>query len=431
VQVLYNNNGEVAMALPNEWSPRLGVVYDPTHSGRSRFYANFARYYESVPLDIAERALSGESQVIPGLIANSNAVGLPIPSNCNPRDPNSLRGPDCAPNLAWQPIFTNAFMPSNRYGQIGGGRIAVDPDLKAQSNDEIVLGGEYEVIPSGRLGLSYMHRYINHAVDDISRTNAYTYMIANPGEGIASDFPKAKRNYDAVTLYFEKNWKRQWLAQGSYTVAWLRGNYPGFYNPGPSLQLDPNNTSQFDLKSLMTNQDGWLPGDHRHQIKAFGARQFDLPRGMAITAGIGYRGHSGDPTNYLANHSLAGNSEIFILPRGSGERTEWVHSIDPHIGYSVGIGKTSRLEVSADIFNVFNFQAVTRRDETFTFTGDVPSIADGSVADLEGCRTATGRCKLTDNSGTRIDPSKLNANFGKPIAYQEPLTVRFGARLTF
>jgi hypothetical protein len=108
-----------------------------------------------------------------------------------------------------------------------------------------------------------------------------------------------------------------------------------------------------------------------------------------------------------------------------------VHSIDPHVGYSVDITKSSTFEVAVDVFNVFNFQAVTKVDEDLTTEGALP-IRDGSTADVAGCKDpARGACNLRLQSGTPIDPNQVNGNFGNPIAYQEPLTVRFGARLTF
>ena len=62
-QYLYSNTGQRSLSLPNQWSPRAGVIFDPTQSGRSKIFANYARFYENVPLDIADRSLSGEAVV--------------------------------------------------------------------------------------------------------------------------------------------------------------------------------------------------------------------------------------------------------------------------------------------------------------------------------------------------------------------------------
>ena len=52
--------GANAMELKDLWAPRLGVVYDWTKEGRSKVYANFGRFYESIPMDINNRAFGGE-----------------------------------------------------------------------------------------------------------------------------------------------------------------------------------------------------------------------------------------------------------------------------------------------------------------------------------------------------------------------------------
>ena len=51
------------MSLNDQFSPRIGVVWDPTQQGRAKIYANYGRYYENIPLDIADRALSTEPQI--------------------------------------------------------------------------------------------------------------------------------------------------------------------------------------------------------------------------------------------------------------------------------------------------------------------------------------------------------------------------------
>src|SRR5207344_3332748 len=84
------------------------------------------------------------------------------------------------------------------------GRLAVDPDLKPESSTEISAGGEYEVIPDGRLGVTYIHRTMNNVIEDMSRDEGTTFFLGDPGSGIAADFPKAERNYDAGILSFTK-----------------------------------------------------------------------------------------------------------------------------------------------------------------------------------------------------------------------------------
>src|SRR5262249_37374884 len=52
---LAGDDGVVRISLKDQWSPRIGVIWDPTQAGRSKIYANYGRYYEQIPLDIADR----------------------------------------------------------------------------------------------------------------------------------------------------------------------------------------------------------------------------------------------------------------------------------------------------------------------------------------------------------------------------------------
>lgn len=420
VQVIYNDNGDIGMVVPNQWSPRLGAIYDVSGDGRSKIYAHAARYYESVPLDVAQRTLSSEPYMVSALICDAHNARDPSCRDDNNRLP-------IAAAVTGSPTDVNS-----KWLMLGGSPVVVDPDLEPQSSDEFLIGGEYEVFPRGRLGLSYMHRQLHRVIEDLSRDNANTYFIGNPGYGLAKDWPAARRVYDAVTLYLDKTWRNGWLATGSYTLSWLRGNYEGLFR-STTTQLDPNMNTIFDLPDLLTNADGPLPGDYRHQIKIFGAKEVKLPGPNAITGGVGFRAHSGGPTNYLGAHPIYALDEVFLLPRGSGERLPWNFTVDPHVGYALGITEDTTAEFTIDVFNVFNFQAATKVDERYTGSAVAP-IRGGSKADLAGCKGGAGSCNAIHTAnpiGTPIDPSEVNPDFGKPVQYQDPLTVRLGARVTF
>src|SRR5262249_8886211 len=165
-------------------------------------------------------------------------------------------------------VDNDTYDPNRKWWVSGAGATPVDPDVKPQSSDEIVAGGEYEIVRDSRLGASYTRRWMNYVLEDMSRDEGQTYFIGNPGYGIAKDFPRGERNYDAVTFYFTKDLADDWLAQASYTISYLRGNYPGLYR-SETAQLDPNNNSDFDLRSLLVNRTGPLPGDRSHSIKLF------------------------------------------------------------------------------------------------------------------------------------------------------------------
>ena len=60
--------------------PRIGLIYDWTGRGLSKVYASYGQFYEYVPLDLADRALSAETQVT----YSTNAA-----SCTNPKDPRT------------------------------------------------------------------------------------------------------------------------------------------------------------------------------------------------------------------------------------------------------------------------------------------------------------------------------------------------------
>ncbi|MGK4007469.1 TonB-dependent receptor [Sorangium sp. So ce1036] len=407
-QLLYGDDGNRAMVLPHQWSPRVGVIYDVTQSGKSKLFANYARYYESVPLNLVDRLIPGER-----LIYSFRDAGA-----CDPSDPGQTQA-ECEDEDG-RLVANGPHAPNQKWGVIASDKAPIDPELEPQSSDEIVLGGEYEVMPKVRIGATYTKRWQNRIIEDLSRDEAQSYFIANPGYGAARDFPKGKRDYDAFTVYAEKVFAGGWLAQASYRLSWLRGNWSGLFKP-ETQQIDPNMNTDFDLLSLLPNREGPLPGDHRHQIKLYGAKDFVFENGLFVNVGGAYRARSGAPTSHLGAHLLYGPDEVFILPRGSGERLPWVHDIDAHVGVGVQLARDSALILAVDGFNLFNFQATTAVDQRYT-AAQVQPIAGGTTADL---------ANLTNADGTAFDPVNKNPNFGKAIAYQAPRTFRISAKVTF
>lgn len=429
-QVLTGADDKVGLSLPNQWSPRVGVIYDFTQQGRSKLFVNFARYYESVPLDIADRSFPGERQIR----GFHNAARPAAPNGCDPRTIEGQKAEGCTSTDNFLTVG-GPYDPNQVWQITGGDKVPVDPDIKPQSTDEIVVGGEYEVFADARVGLQYTKRYMNSVIEDMSRDDGATYFIGNPGVGIAKDFPTAERDYDSVTLYFNKVFANQWLAMASYTVGYLRGNWAGLFRP-ENGQLDPNINSDFDLVSLLPNRTGPLPGDRTHQLKIFGAKDFSVTKWMNINVGLTFRTRSGEPTGHLGAHTLYGPDEAFILPRGSGARLPWIHNFDSHVGFAFRLSKESELSVGIDMFNIFNFQGVTAIDDSFTFA-PVRPIKDGTTDDLPvkdadgNWNCAPPQCKLQYDTGEPFDGVDVNPNFGNPSAYQAPRTFRFSAKVTF
>jgi hypothetical protein len=447
---LKGDDGVTRIALNDQVSPRIGVVWDPTQQGRSKIFANYGRYYENIPLDIADRELSNEPQ-----IAGWHNI------NCNPLGPNGVANCDA------QTLVNSNARPSRLWRVNSADQVPVDNNLKSPSSDEVVVGGEYEIIPNARLGATYTYRNLVRTVEDMSNDEANTYFIGNPGEGIADTFPKAKRTYHSVTVQFAKTFADLWMAQVSYTWAKLTGNYDGLYRPEDN-QLDPNLNSTFDLKSLLLNQEGPLGNDITHTFKVYVAKEFVILPVLSVTLGASFTANSGTPINYLGAQVLYGPGQAYILERGSGGRLPWVTSFDGHVGVNYRFTKDLVLTAFVDGFNLFNSQRPLLVDNNYTFDtvgpinpngkpGSIPAAYGGLCADASGpspdpttCASGKGslprpatangqpiRVGLPDPTVISSDPTvartgaAVNINWGRPTQYQAVRTFRFGLRVTF
>src|SRR6185369_3789792 len=138
-----------------------------------------------------------------------------------------------------------------------GQNYPVQPNLQGQYNNEVVAGVQHELMEDMVVGLDYTHRWLGAIIEDgTGDPNSYTFVLANPGNvpqstlddlkkqadagvpgaqakldslsGLAHD-PKPERTYDALTLFVDKRFSRNWLVHGSYTYSRLIGNYEGLY----------------------------------------------------------------------------------------------------------------------------------------------------------------------------------------------------------
>jgi hypothetical protein len=438
--------GDDALSLAHLWAPRVGLVWDPSEEGRSKLYASYGRFYESIPMDINDRAFGGE---VDYLVAWdwSTQCGAPTGGDDRtprlPSDPGSCpRSPSAAAPPMWDALF-------------GGASTLVMPGLKAQRMDELVLGGELEVVPDVTVGLAYQHRGMGQVIEDVSVDGTATYIIANPGEldedaeadvvaaldampdgpekeALAErlemfrkvrTFDRPRRDYDGVTFTVRRRFTGRWFVEGAYTYSRLAGNYPGLFSDDNG-QLDPNITSQYDLIELLANREGRLPADRPHIVKLAGFYRFDLAGAGVVTTGATVHAQSGRPVGLLGSHALYGQHEVFILPRGAGGRSDFTTRVDLRVGWARKLGRTTEIAVTLDLFNVLDASGVTAVDQVYTLD-NVNPIVGGGEEDLKHLKRQT-----SDGSETG-DPARKQRNWGRAAAYQDPLTARIGVTLSF
>ena len=449
-----DKHGEDAMDLSGMFAPRLGLIYDWTKEGRSKVYANWGRFYESIPMDINDRSLGGEvtdRQIFSGTVAN-----------CGAPDPRFAYGMGAANGANCGAMGQKPDLGESLLGGLGE---LIAPGIQAQYMDELVAGVEYELLDDLKIGISYQNRSLGRVIEDVSTDGANTYIIANPGEWSQSEqnafqkridmtddpalkahlqhelnlfkgiriFDKPRRDYNALQFTVTRRFSKKLYVQGSYTYSRTEGNYGGLvsYENG---QIDPNISSQFDLIELLANRVGPLALDRPHYIKLDGYYTFDFQKAGRLTVGLRFRALSGTPENALAAHYLYGQNESYLLPRGSLGRTDFDHGLDAHIGYGRDLPRGMAIEAYTDLFNLYNRQGTYYVDETYG-----PQVSIGKNPVIQNANPVAGGSyedliwvKTINQSGVETNrPLGRNPNFLNTIARYAPAYIRFGVRLTF
>jgi outer membrane receptor protein involved in Fe transport len=372
-------------------APRLGVIIDVVGNGKSKLFAHYGKFYESVPLDINVRAF-GKEQF--NFYYFYYPAGGSLPTLQNPG--------------------------THYYTYALGAGTAVDPGIKAPYSEEWVAGFDYEIARNWSAGIKYVNRSLGNVVEDISVDDGHTYFITNPGGTYAAnpvtgevlddpvDFPLAERNYRALEFQISKAFSNNWSMTASYVNSKNEGNYGGLFRQDNG-QLDPNITSLFDLPGLLEGAYGLLNNDQEHQFKLYGSYQWPFK----LITGINARYLSGTPISKLGAHNLYGRRERFITPRGSEGRTDDLTGIDLHLSFPITVGQRSKLMLIADVFNVTNSESPLTVDQEWTTRGAA------STTDPNEC------------GGTDPGCPQANVNYGKALTYQDPFQVRFGVKFSW
>jgi hypothetical protein len=285
---------------------------------------------------------------------------------------------------------------------------------KGAYNNEITVGGQYEVMRDLVLGATGIYRWLGRAIEDLydPEDPSGRRIIGNPPSDQSE--PRPERVYKAIQLSAKKRFARRWFFSGSYTLSSLRGNYIGMYNADID-QRSPNMTVSYDRPGIMANRNGRLPNDRPHLVRADGYYTHPFSR-SSLTGGLGFVGTSGQPLSAVGTFADPGDGSAFLSQRGSAGRTPFVTRLDVHLGYRRLLPGNLSAVIFVDIFNVLNQRTVLTRDQTYT-TDTVPG------ATLSGGQ-------VTDGKGNPLSVNK-NASYLMPTSYQAPISGRLGMAVYF
>ena len=266
------SQGKFRINLTDEWSPRVGVVWDPLANGRSKVFASYGRYYQVIPQEIQIAAMAAEPTIF---AYNYTGDRLDLVNTLAPYE------------------YAN-------------GAAYIPPGLKGMYQDEVVAGVEAEVWKGWSVGIKGIYRSLGRLLEDrcdvydrrsglagsVPTTDLSTCVMMNPGEGefgqlsdpanpeCWENYPKstvpkpcesvrASRVFRGLQLDVRHNFSDRFFLQASYLYSKLVGNYDGFVNQLYGAVV-PAISPDFDYPDALVNDYGRLSLDRTHQAKLTG-----------------------------------------------------------------------------------------------------------------------------------------------------------------
>ena len=381
----YNSDGQAYIRQTKpQWAPRVGFSWDVNGDSSFKVYGNAGRYYLALPTSVALRGASGsyytrEFYTYTGI---DPATGYPTGLTAI----NTAKGPGAQ-------ISEN-----NEYGQSPDPRTVTATSLKAQYQDEYILGFDKQLNQAWTYGAKATYRSLKNEIDDtcnyqlffakaqaegLDTTNLRGCYFFNPGRGATFQlpdgnggygqlhitkeefgFPQAKRNYYGLNLYLEHPFDGTWWGRVDYTYSKSYGNSEGQVRSDIG-QSDIAATVDWDYPTLMQYAGGILHNDRKHQLKVYGGYQitpeWNVSGNLALISGAPYScldayGPNGTYPAYTGPYYHWCNGKP--APSGTAGRLPWQKILSLNVEYRPAFAD-HKLAFNANIYNVFNSQQPT------------------------------------------------------------------------
>ncbi|HEX2139549.1 MAG TPA: carboxypeptidase regulatory-like domain-containing protein [Woeseiaceae bacterium] len=394
-----DSDGRSYIKMDDMLAPRLGFAWDMKGDARSKVFGNVGRYYLPVANVINIKQAGGFADVRTFYAFEG------------------LEEFEYNGTIYQRPILGDQIGPvddSQGDGSVGDLRGEVDADMDPVYQDEIILGYQAMIDDKWSWGVRGIYRELTNAIDDMEITSngivcggepTYVgWVMANPGEPVTvftdtdcdgtadafvtidtsqggwarhidgeyvgdTGFPSPERTYKALEFMVDRAWDDRWSVNASYTLSYSEGNTEGPVNSDTNFS-DTGRTENFDTPWVNFRAEGYLPNDHRHQVKLRGVYGFNdnWQLGGSLIA------RSGSPINAFGDgvpfdddtyrtyfvcvsncNGLPSERQFEHRPRGSAGRLPWTYDL----GLSLTYRKTfNELDLSAKfaVYNVLDQQ---------------------------------------------------------------------------
>lgn len=397
-------------------APRVGFTFDVIGDGTSKLFGSYGRFYEMVPLDINTRQFGREIDILYWYDITQWDPVTAVPGVDFDKENDAF--------FIWQVGHEPSDFPEPEKANKG---------LDAQYLEEFILGYEQQIATDISVSVRGVFKRLGMVVEDGSFDGGSTYFIFNPGKHFVEGetnpltgqprelyvdaFPAAKRAYTALEFMINKRFSHNYQFTASYTYARLRGNHPGLAWEEYG-QLDPNITALFDFPEFLYNADGILPNDYPHQVKFDGVYMFPDTGALrflkGLSLGVSFRARSGKSLSKIGYNEWYGPVAT-LTKRGTDGRLPMFYQLDMHLGYAPPISKVVKVEITLDVFNVFNTKIETGRDMRY----------------LRYTYFGTPSTLMPWDFNLTTYPTPDNDYYGKATTYQTPIRGRLGVNIRF
>jgi hypothetical protein len=404
----------VDFGYKDKFAPRVGAAYDLRGDGKWKIFGSWGLFYDFFKLELPRGSFGGDKWIeYYYTLDTADWPNLLASSACPPACPGS-------------------FIRQTDFRHPSFGSDAIDPDLKPMRLQEATAGLDHELNSQLAVGVHYVHKQIDTAIEDTGSLDASgneIYVIANPGEGLtalaftdpAVNLPKPKRDYDSVEFFLDKRFASNWSLRTSYLWSRLYGNYSGLSQSDEQGRTSPNVGRLFDYPAMMFDQHGQpvfgpLATDRPHQFKAQFIYQFNFGTAVGLNEFLA----SGVPVSREIGILPTSNFPVNYLGRLSDGRTDRFSQTDLFVQHELKLGGGRRLQLQANVLNLFNQEAATSKYSTYQKVDGV----NFDEADFYAGRLDFAQ--LITEQGVQVDPRFLQNNF-----FQAPIIARFGVKFLF
>jgi len=354
----------------NDWSPRLGITYDLSGTGKTVASGSWAIYY-------GQRA---PSQGV-GPLNPVTAASITFPWTDTNGDKLVQAG-----ELDYTTIKSSGgnYNPDNPSALTTVG--SIDPNVKNDRTQEFIVGIDHELFRGLGVGASYIWRKYDQFQwnDTLNFTSAdwrqmtFTPAAAScpkpsarcepvtyyeptktwPSPYVYTNRPGYYRDFNGVELTLRKRYANRWMATFSYAYNDAVDHYDSADGYEDPTQIPAFNNAQYSLEAGGSGIDNVFINS-KWVVKASG--MYTLP--WDINLGASYNGREGYlMPQYLLSPSRpnrGGSVRIYLDPWGE-VRLPSFHSIDVKVDKTFSFGKL-RVIPSMDIFNLANSNVVMAR----------------------------------------------------------------------